>query len=389
MELLLLNIDSEVEQIITNMCRARSLVCRSVSDIDAALEKLQSSELDAVLLSLSWSGPRLSTSSATFSASSSATSLAPLWSSGAAEAGARSALVRACRARGAAILLLLDDVALLGQLDDETRGAIDDFVLPPHDAAHVGARLDMVVRRRRAEAQIRSAAMAKQAFAARVLSIQEAERQHLSRELHDSISQLLLVHRMDAEWLAGQTDSEPVRDAAERLCTGLDETLHLVRTLAMELRPPAIDDLGIDSAIETLCSDAARRSGIHCRFEGDRRTRALPEEIAVTMYRIAQEALTNAVRHAKCRNVQVHLIQHARSVELRVTDDGIGIAPDHLADTTTFGLVGMRERAELVGGHVSIHTGLNQGTSVRAMFPYTSHRPGAVNTQAPPREGNP
>jgi signal transduction histidine kinase len=359
MELLLLNIDSEVEQTISNLCRARSLVCHLVSDIDAALEKLRSCELDAVLLSLSLA------------------------------AGARSALVRACRAKGAAILVLLDDVALLGQLDDETRGAIDDFVLPPHDAAHIGARLDMLVRRRRAEAQIRGAAMAKQAFAARVLSMQEAERQHLSRELHDSISQLLLVHRMDAEWLAGQTDSETVQDAAERLCTGLDETLHLVRTLAMELRPPAIDDLGIDSAIETLCGDAGRRSGIHCRFEGDRRTRALPEEIAVTMYRIAQEALTNAVRHAKCRNIQVQLLQHPRSVELSVTDDGIGIAPDRLADTASFGLVGMRERAELVGGHVSIHTGLNQGTSIRAMFPYTSHRPGAVNTQAPSREGNP
>jgi signal transduction histidine kinase len=363
MELLLLNIDSEVEQIISNLCRARSLVCHLVSDIDAALEKLRICDIDAVLLSLSLS------------------------SSG--PAGARSALVRACRARGAAILVLLDDVSLLGQLDDEIRGAIDDFVLPPHDAAHVGARLDMLVRRRRAEAQIRSAAMAKQAFAARVLSMQEAERQHLSRELHDSISQLLLVHRMDAEWLAGQTESEQVHDAAERLCTGLDETMHLVRTLAMELRPPAIDDLGIDSAIETLCGDAGRRSGIRCRFEGDQRTRALPEEIAVTMYRIAQEALANAVRHANCRNIQVQLVQHPRGVELSVTDDGIGIAPDRLVDTASFGLVGIRERAELVGGHVSIHTGPNQGTSVRAMFPYTSQRPGAVHTQAPAREGNP
>jgi signal transduction histidine kinase len=373
MELLLLDIDSEVEQIISNLCRARSLVCHSVSDIDAALDKLRSCELDAVLLS---SRPSASASPS-------------LWSSGAAEAGARAALVHACRARGAALLLLLDDVALLGQLDDETRAAIDDFVLPPHDAAHVGARLDMIVRRRRAEAQIRGAAKAKQTFAARVLSVQEAERQHLSRELHDSISQLLLVHRMDAEWLAGQADSDAVRDAAERLCTGLDETLHLVRTLAMDLRPPAIDDLGIDSAIETLCGDVSRRSGIHCRFEGDRRMRALPEEIGVTMYRIAQEALTNAMRHAKCRNIHVQLIQHARNVELRVTDDGIGIAPDRQADAASFGLAGMRERAELVGGHVSIQTGPNQGTSIRAMFPHTPHRPGAVNTQSSPREGNP
>jgi signal transduction histidine kinase len=371
MELLLLNIDSEVEQTISNLCRARSLVCHSVSDIDAALDKLQSCELDAVLLSVSVSTPRS----------------APLLAPGAAEVGARHALVHACRAQGAALLLLLDDIALLGLLDDEIRTALDDFVLPPHDAAHVAARLDMIVRRRRAEQQVRSAALAKQAFAARVLGMQEAERQHLSRELHDSISQLLLVHRMDAEWLAGQTENEAVHDAAERLCTGLDETLHLVRALAMELRPPAIDDLGIDSAIETLCGDVSRRSGIRCRFEGDRRMRALPEEIGVTMYRIAQEALANATRHSKCRNIHVQLVQHARAVELRVSDDGIGIAHDRLVDTSSFGLVGMRERAELVGGHVSIQTEANQGTTIRAMIPYTPHRPGALNT--PSREGNP
>lgn len=373
MELLLLDIDSEVEQLISNLCRARSLVCRSVSDIDAALAALQSGRVDAVLLSL-----RAGQAAVT----------APLWSAGAAEPGARAALVRACRERGSAFVILLDDVAELALLDDETRAAIDDFVLPPHDAVHLGARLDLVVRRRRAEAQVRSEALAKQAFAARVLSVQEAERQHLSRELHDSIGQLLLVHRMDAEWLAGQSDSEAVHEAAERLCTGLDETLHLVRALAMELRPPAIDDLGIDSAIETLCSDVARRARIQCRFEGDRRLRALPEEIGVTMYRIAQEALANAVRHSKCRNIHVQLAQHSRSVELRVTDDGVGIPSDRLVDTGSFGLVCMRERAALVGGHVSIHTAPNEGTSIRAMIPYTSHRP-SVSTQAPPREGNP
>lgn len=358
MDLLLLDIDSEVEQIISNLCRARSLTCLSVSDIDAALDELRSRELDVVLLAMST-----------------------------AAAGTRSGLVHACRDHGAALLLLLDDVALLGQLDDETRAAIDDFMLPPHDDAHLAARLDLFIRRRRAVQQAHDLMQAKQAFAARVLSMQEAERQHLSRELHDSISQLLLVHRMDAEWLAGQAEGDDAHDAAERLCTGLDETLHLVRALAMELRPPAIDDLGIDSAIETLCSDVSRRSRIRCQFEGDRRMRALPEEIGVTMYRIAQEALANATRHAQCRNIHVRLVQHARSVELRVVDDGIGIAPERLADTASFGLVCMRERAELVGGHVSIQAEPNQGTTIRAMIPYTPHRASAVNT--PPREGNP
>lgn len=366
MELLLLDNDSEVEQLVRDLYRARSLVCHSVSDIEAALEKLRAGAIDAVLVSASGS---------------------------AVEPGAGASLARTCRAHGAALLLLLDDLAQLRQLDDDTRSAIDDFILPPHDAEHLDARLDLLTRRRRIyslrEEQSRATAQAKQAFAARVLGTLEAERHHLSRELHDSISQLLLVHRMDAEWVAREADTDPVRDAAERLCTGLDETLHLVRALAMELRPPAIDDLGLGSALETLCTDVSRRSGIRCEFLRDARMRTLPEETGVTIFRIAQEALANAMRHAKCRNIHVQLIEHSRSVELCVADDGVGIEPARLADAASFGLVGMRERAELVGGHVSIQTDPNHGTCIRAMVPYAPYRASAVNHQAPSREGKP
>lgn len=475
MELLLLNIDSEVEQLISDLYRARSLVCHSVFDITAALERLRAGEIDAVLVSASGS---------------------------AVEPEARASLVRTCRVHGVSFLLLIDDVAQLRQLDDDTRSAIDDFILPPHDAEHLGARLDLLTRRRRldslrqailhalpdmmfcisrdgtyvgvqapdarqlglssaqllgarvsdvlppehaqrcmdaiqqvlatrtpacleysvpapdgvrfyearmvrssadevlvlvrdvterrrVEEQCRVTALAKQAFASRVLSTLEAERHHLSRELHDSISQLLLVHRMDAEWMAREADTDPVRDAAERLCSALDETLHLVRTLAMDLRPPSIDDLGLGSALETLCMDVSRRSGIRCQFHRDERMRTLPEDTGVTMFRIAQEALANAVRHAKCRNIQVQLLEHTRGVELCVADDGVGIEPARLADTASFGLVGMRERAELVGGHVSIQTDPNHGTCVRAVVPFSPYRPSAVNHQGPPREGKP
>lgn len=475
MRLLLLDIDPQVEQIISDISQPMQLECRMASDLDSARAALGAAAVDVVLLSPSF----------------------------AAGARALSEVIHACRQNDASVVLILDEVARLDELDEATRDAIDDFVIAPFDTEVLRARLDMVCRRRRAdslrqamlralpdtmfriardgtyidfsttepaqlfapperikgaritdllpdpqarrwmqaiaqvldtsvptsiehslvmaggprffearivrsapdevlsivrdvtqrkqaEEQIRSAALAKQAFASRIISAQEAERQLLSRELHDGISQLLLVHRMDAEWLAKQADPGPLRDAAESLCTSLDETLHMVRTLALDLRPPAIDDLGIDSALETLVGDIARRSGIACELEAEPDLRAVPSDTGVALYRIAQEALSNAVRHAQCSQIRVELTQLPAGVELRVTDDGIGIDPSRLSDSSSFGLVGMRERAELVGGYVTIQTNTDDGTCIRAIIPQVQYSPTVViNSQAPTREGEP
>lgn len=226
-----------------------------------------------------------------------------------------------------------------------------------------------VTERKRADAQLRTATEVKRAFTSRVISAQEAERQHLSRELHERIGQMLLVHRMDAEWLARKAEPGPLRDAAEGLCSSLDRTLETVRNLAIDLRPPAIDDLGIGSALETLVTNIARRSGIRCECDIDPQIPSVPADVSVAVYRIAQEALTNAVRHAHCENIMVYLIHDERNLELRVVDDGIGFDPSQEKGSSWLGLVGMRERAELVGGHVTIDSGANQGTCVKVVVP--------------------
>jgi two-component system, NarL family, sensor histidine kinase UhpB len=475
MRLLLLDINPQVEQIISDLGAPMRIECRMASDLDSARALLRASVVDVVVLSPSF----------------------------AAGTDSLAEVVQACRKRDASVVLILDTIEQLGAIDDSVRDAIDDFVLAPLDPDVLRARLDLVCRRRRADAlrqamlralpdimfrirqdgtyidfhttdpaqlyaapesikgahisdllpepqsrqwmealtrvvdtgvpasieysldmsrgrcffearivrsapdevlsivrdvterkqaeeQIRTAALAKQAFASRIINAQEAERQHLSRELHDGISQLLLVHRMDAEWLAKQAEPGPLRDAAESLCSSLDETLHLVRTLAMDLRPPAIDDLGIDSALETLVGDIARRSGIQCEFDVDPQIEAVPTDAGVALYRIAQEALANAVRHARCNKIRVELLQRPESVELRVTDDGIGIDPSRLSDSSSFGLVGMRERAELVGGHVTIRTNSDDGTCIRATIPQVRYKMTVVtNEEAPTREGEP
>lgn len=475
MRLLLLDINPQVEQIISDLSDPLRIECCVAKDLDSARSALDAASVDVMLLSPSFAGG--------------GESLAEV--------------IHACRKHDISVLLVLDSVEQLGTLDEPLRDAIDDFVLAPLDQDVLRARLDLLRRRRQAnrlrqamlralpdimfrirrdgthidfhatdrsqlyaapetikgariaellpaaqarlwmdavarvvdtgtpasieytldmpggvhffearivrsaadevlsivrdvtehklaEGQIRNAALAKQAFASRIINAQEAERQHLSRELHDSISQILLVHRMDAEWLAKQAAAGPLRDAAESLCSSLDETLHMVRTLAMDLRPPAIDDLGIDSALETLVGDIARRSGIQCEFDVDPQIAALPGDAGVALYRIAQEALANAVRHARCTRIRVELLQRPESVELRVTDDGIGINSSRISDSSSFGLVSMRERAELVGGKVTIRTNPDDGTCIRATIPHVQYRTTVVtNENAPNREGEP
>ncbi len=227
-----------------------------------------------------------------------------------------------------------------------------------------------ITKQKRYQEQIRAAAAAQKDFTSRILHAQELERRNLSRELHDSIGQLLLVHRLDAELIAQQVNTKPLQEAAERLCASLDRTLHMVRTLAMDLRPPAIDDLGIDFALETLVNNLARRSEIQCEFCVDSHLRAVPNNVGVILYRIAQEALNNAERHAQCQHLKVELKQRDSGVALFIIDDGIGIDPKRIHDPTSFGLLSMRERASLLGGYVTIDLAPEGGTRVCVMIPY-------------------
>jgi signal transduction histidine kinase len=214
-----------------------------------------------------------------------------------------------------------------------------------------------------------------QAFASRTLQVLESERQHLAQELHDVIGQMLLVHRMDVEWIAKRAQG-PANIAAVALARSLDETLQAVRNLALGLRPPVLDDLGIGSALEALSGDLTRRSGVAIECIIDPAAEALDRDTAVTLYRIAQEALSNAIRHASPDNIELSLSRPDDYVELRVEDDGRGIEPETLSraeegTTGSLGLQGMRERARLLGGNVEVTPRAPTGTVVSAIIPQT------------------
>lgn len=195
---------------------------------------------------------------------------------------------------------------------------------------------------------------------ARALAAQEAERQRIARELHDQIGQSLTVVLLGLKQLEDRapaelrTELELVRDSAR---TGLDD----VRRVARELRPGVLDDLGLQAALAALATDVAAHGGPAVRRTFGPGLPDLGHDVEVVVYRVAQEALTNVVRHAAAQRVELSLLRIGGEVVLEVADDGTGI-PEGTPEGT--GVLGMRDRAALVGGVVEVASG-RAGTTVQ------------------------
>jgi two-component system sensor histidine kinase UhpB len=198
------------------------------------------------------------------------------------------------------------------------------------------------------------------------LAAQEGERLRVARDLHDGIGQTLTAVTLQAERAAeGPPDAMPAAlgDIAESVRESLDD----VRRIARELRPEALDDLGLGNALIALAERLSRDSGLRVERHVSPALPELPEELELVIYRIAQEALTNVVRHAHASVATLTLEVVGGRVVLEVADDGRGMAGPAPASST--GIPGMRERALLVGGSLSIDPLPAGGTSVRLEAP--------------------
>ncbi len=204
-------------------------------------------------------------------------------------------------------------------------------------------------------------------FAERVIAAQEAERRRLAADIHDGISQRLisLSYHLDA---AADALADAPEFTAEQLVLArqvIDLTLAEARAAIAGLRPPVLDDLGLASGLASLARGIA---AMPVTVEADEC--ALPEHVEIALYRIAQEALQNVVKHSGAGSASVVLRAHADRVSLRITDDGAGFDPE--AVEAGFGLAGMTERAELVGGRLDIRTAPGRGTTIEARIPIAS-----------------
>ena len=199
-----------------------------------------------------------------------------------------------------------------------------------------------------------------------VLKVQEEERRRVARDLHDEVNQALtaLLLRLEA---ASQ-------NAPPELKAEIDETKQLANRamgelldLARQLRPAALDDHGLAAALASQTRDYDRRGAARTTFEVDQGLGELPQEVEVVIYRVAQEALTNAARHSGARHVDVRLGRIDSHVVLRVADDGKGFT--FAEETKGLGLSGMRERALLVDGRLEVDSRPGRGTTVRLEVP--------------------
>jgi two-component system, NarL family, sensor histidine kinase DevS len=202
----------------------------------------------------------------------------------------------------------------------------------------------------------------------RVVHAQEEERRRLARELHDETGQAL------ASILFGLKSLEEVGDVGElgervaTLRSRVVETLQEVRRLAVELRPAALDDFGLEPALERLVSGFADQTGLKVELESRLHDDRLPQEVETVLYRIVQEALTNIVKHADADRVSIVVTQRAGSVGAIVEDDGRGFDAERVTNGG-IGLIGMRERVALLDGSMTIESAQGKGTTLVVEVP--------------------
>jgi two-component system sensor histidine kinase UhpB len=209
-----------------------------------------------------------------------------------------------------------------------------------------------------------------------LIQAQEDERQRIARELHDDTGQVLTLLLIRLKLLESNPGAETVRPQIEELRALISSAIDQVRRLALNLRPPTIDQLGLLPALRSLVATFTDGAGLHVTLEAPREPIALTRERTLAVYRVVQEALTNAAKHADAHNISVTVRREGDWLVATVRDDGRGFTPEAFtrrrqqpASGAGVGLFGMEERARLAGGALSVQSAPGRGASVTLRAP--------------------
>ena len=241
---------------------------------------------------------------------------------------------------------------------------------PLHEADWMIANLE---RLQQSQDSLRASQERYRSLSHRLIEQQEHERAALARELHDQLGQSLVAVQLNLELIKGELLPDSSGRVPESM-RAIQKMIEQVRTLAFELRPSTLDELGLVGALRNLVVQHGERLGVRASFTAAPPDARAPAQIETACFRIAQEALSNVARHAGASYVEVTVTAQDVALELEVRDDGIGFDVDR--SRSGLGLVGMGERAELAGGRLDIQSARSVGTTVRATFPL----PGAIDS---------
>jgi signal transduction histidine kinase len=205
-------------------------------------------------------------------------------------------------------------------------------------------------------------------LSSRLVDAQEEERRSISRELHDEVGQSLGALLVDLGRLSTNlpADSSQIRERLDHMKSLAERTVGTVRDIALLLRPSMLDDLGLVAALEWQGREVSRRSDMEVAVESANVSDDLPDEYKICVYRLVQEALSNAVRHSHARNARVRVAGGASGIAVEVSDDGRGFDPQR---TRGLGILGMEERVKRLGGSLTVVSAPGQGTVVKAELP--------------------
>jgi signal transduction histidine kinase len=227
------------------------------------------------------------------------------------------------------------------------------------------------------QAQLLAASSAREELerlSARLMEIQEQERTRLARELHDDIVQNLAVLKIEITQArqSAAARSPELQERLERARSIADRTMKTLRSTMLLLRPSLLDDLGLVPALQWLVEDFQQRTGVRCRLFDEGIEDALPEGVKTAVFRVVQEALHNAEKHAQPKSVEVRITQGDNEILASVSDDGAGFKVETAGNGSQkaqFGLIGMRERATALGGRLHIESAPGAGSTITLKVP--------------------
>ena len=246
----------------------------------------------------------------------------------------------------------------------------------------VGGMTD-ITRRKDAEQRLERSRRQLRALSARLESLREEERTRIAREIHDELGQLLTALKMDLRWMEKKLASgennpalNPILDKIVEAGELADTTIAAVQKISSELRPGTLDNLGLAAALQYEAGRFQERTGIACHVAVPEPSPDLSLDVATAVFRIFQETLTNVARHAEAKEVRCDFRAEGDQIVLRIEDNGKGISPEALTNPKSLGLLGMQERAGVLGGEVQVEPGKARGTRVTLRLPH-----GADDTQ--------